>query len=183
MPDDLNDDATTDGGALRKQYEQALKDLKAANDARAALEAQVRITSVKEMFAELKANPKGAKFYNGEPTKEALAEWLKGDGDIFATAPEPPAQTPGEPAPVTSDGTPLGYQLPPGIDMSQLQGAQALAANPPAPPAPPTGDLDSTINKLSGLSFDKPEDVATLTAAFQGLRSVAATRLAQGGTL
>jgi hypothetical protein len=182
MSDDLNENEPTDGGALRKQYEQALKDLKAANDAKAALEAQVRSSSIKELFAEVKANPKGAKFYTGEPTKEALAEWLKGDGDIFATAPEAPAQTPGEQAPAPN-ALPAGMQLPPGMDLATLQAAQQVAAMPPAAPAAPTSDLETVTNKLSGLSFDKPEDVAVLTAAFQGLRSVAATKLAQGGTL
>ncbi len=183
MSDDLNDnDGQTDGGALRKQYEQALKDLKAANDAKAALEAQVRSSSIKELFAEVGANPKGAKFYSGEPTKEALAEWLKGDGDIFATAPEAPAQTPGEPAPAPN-ALPAGMQLPPGMDLATLQAAQQVAAMPPAAPAAPTSDLESVTNQLSGLSFDKPEDVAKLQQAFQGLRSVAATKLAQGGTL
>lgn len=181
MSDDLTDDQTSDGGALRKQLEQALKDLKAEKDARASLEAQVRSASVKDLFGELQANPKGAKFYTGEPTKEALAEWLKGDGDIFATAPEPQAQTPGTPAP--EGAVPQGFQLPPGITPEMLAGAQAAAAMPPANPLAPTSDLDSLTDKLSGLSFDKPEDVATLTAAFQGIRSAAATRLAQGGTL
>ena len=97
MPDDLNENETTDGGALRKQYEQALKDLKAANEAKATLEAQVRSTSVKDLLGELKADPRATKFYTGEPTKEALAEWLKGDGDVFATAPGAPAHVPGAP--------------------------------------------------------------------------------------
>jgi hypothetical protein len=93
MPDDQTPEGQNDGGALRTQLEKALKDLKAANDRTAALEAQVRSTSVKDLFGELNADSRGAKFYSGEPTKEALAEWLKTDGDVFAKAPEAPAQT------------------------------------------------------------------------------------------
>ena len=177
MPDDLNEDETTDGGKLRKQLEKALAELKTANDRSAALEAQVRSTSVKDLLGELKADPRATKFYTGEPTKEALAEWLKGDGDVFATAPGAPAQVPGAPE------VPQGFQLPPGITPEMLAAAQASSGMQPTPPAAPTADLDVLTSQLKGLSFDKPEDVTKLNDTFAAIRAQSAARLAAGGSL
>lgn len=174
-------DGTTDGGALRTQLEKALKDMKALQDQNAELTKQVRSTSVKDLFGELKADARGVKFYNGEPTKEALAEWLKADGDVFATAPEAPqAQTPG--APQTTE-IPQGFQLPPGITPEMLAAAQASSGMQPTPPAAPTADLDALTSQLPGLKFDKPEDTAKLNDTFAAIRAQAAARLAAGGSL
>lgn len=178
---DDNQTDQTDGGALRKQLEKALADLKKVQEDNTKLSTQVRTTSVKELFGELKADPRGAKFYAGESTKEALAEWLKSDGDVFATAPAVDVdRNPQNPlGPIPGTATPQ-FQLPPGITPEMLTAAQATAGMAPTPPVQPTGDLGALTDQLSGLTFNDPGDAAKLTSTWQAIRTQAAAALANG---
>lgn len=182
MTGPIDDGTNTDGGALRKQLEKALTDLKAQTEANEKLNMQLRNTSVKDLFAELKADPRGVKFYTGEPTKEALASWLgeNGDGSIFATAPQAPASD------VVVPGAPVGVPantLPPGITPEMLAAAQAVAGLVPRTPDAPTGDLAALTDKLDGLRPDQAEYGSTLTDAWSAIRAQAAARIAAGVTL
>ena len=176
MPDDFENE-TTDGGALRKQLEAALKDKKALETQLAELSKQVRSSSVEKLFADAKANPRGVKFYDGEPTKEAVEEWLKGDGDVFATAPAAP--------PADQGGTPTGgeapqYQLPPGVTPEMLAAAQATAGMQPTPGSNPA-DLSSLAEKVGSSPMNSETAVADLDKLFDGIRSSAAALYQQRG--
>jgi hypothetical protein len=176
-----DDDGTTDGGALRKQYEKALADLKAQTEANAELQKQVRGSSVKELFTELKVDPRGVKFYAGEPTKEALAEWLKGDGEIFATPPAATVvQTPGSTVPVVPGA--VVPTLPPGVTPEMLAAAQAVAGLVPGAPSAPTADLGALTDKFSQLSPTQPEYGAALNDTWSAIRAESAARVAAGQT-
>jgi len=175
MPDDLEDQ--TDGGALRKQLEAALKDKKALETQLAELSKQVRSSSVERLFGEAKADPRGIKFYSGEPTKDAVAEWLKGDGDVFATAPAaPPADQGGAPA----GGEAPQFQLPPGVTPEMLAAAQQAAGMQPTPGTGPV-DLGSLADKVGASKMNSDADVSDLDKLFDGIRSSAAALYQQRG--
>jgi hypothetical protein len=177
MPDDFENDGQADGGALRKQLEAALKDKKALETQLAELSKQVRSSSVEKLFADAKADARGIKFYSGEPTKEALAEWLKGDGDVFATAPAaPPAEQGGAPA----GGEAPQFQLPPGVTPEMLAAAQATAGMQPTPGSNPV-DLSSLADKVGASAMSSDADVSDLDKLFTGIRSQAAALYQQRG--
>lgn len=169
MPDDQTPEQN-DGGKLREQLEKALKDIKAANERAEKAEAQVKIFAVKNLFGELKADPRGAKFYTGEPTKEALEEWLKGDGDVFATAPEPKTPTPGTPTPQAT---------PSGLTPEQVAAAQAMAGVQPQPGTAP--NLGDQAGKVSKLSMKSDSDMTELSKLWDGIRSQAAALYQERG--
>jgi hypothetical protein len=158
-------DGQTDGGKLRKQLEDALKDKKNLEAELAKLSAQVRSSSVKDLFSELKANPKGVKFYTGEPTKEAVEAWLKGDGDIFATAPE----TKGEQGQESTAGTESQEgQFPPGFTAEMVAAAQAASRiQPNAQTTEGLGDLADKVGRSDMKSEDAQADLKKLWEGIQ----------------
>jgi hypothetical protein len=77
---------TNDGSALRKwakaqadmvkQLQKELADTKAENAARA----------MADVFKELGVPDKVRKFYSGDPTKEAITQWVQENADVFGLA-------------------------------------------------------------------------------------------------
>ena len=169
MSDDFqNDDQNEDAGGLRKQLSELGKKLKAAEEQNAALAKQVRSSSIKDLFSELKANPKGVKFYNGEPTKEALAEWLKGDGDIFAKAPETNEQQ-GQGQEGQAGGQESQGQFPAGFTAEMVQAAQAAARMQPTP-----ANLDSLADladRVGKSPMKTDDDKADLQKLWDGIQN------------
>jgi hypothetical protein len=158
-------DGQTDGGKLRKQLEDALKEKKALETQLATLSAQVRAGSVKDLFSELKANPKGVKFYTGEPTKEAVEAWLKGDGDIFATAPEVKEEQGQE----GSAGSAPQGQFPPGFTEEMVQAAQLASRMQPTPGT--TEGLGDLADKVGRSSMTSDSDMADLKKLWDGIQN------------
>lgn len=171
------EDGQTDGGALRKQLEAALKDKKALETQLADLSKQVRSSSVEKLFAEANADPRGMKFYSGEPTKDALEAWLKGDGDVFAKAPE---AKPGDQGGAPAGGETPQFQLPPGVTPEMLAAAQAAAGMQPTPGAGAIS-LDALAEKVGASSMTSDADVADLDKLFGGIRTSAAALYQQRG--
>lgn len=180
MLDDLNDgenNGSTDGGALRKQLEDALKAKTALEKQNADLSKQVRSSSIEKLFADAKADVRGLKFYSGDPTKEALTEWLKGDGDVFATAPAA-----GSEQTSTEQTSNEQVVLPPGFTPEMMAAAQAASKMvPPATPAP-TGDLEALTSQLDGLNYTSTDDEAKVDAALKAIQAQAVAMIANGGS-
>lgn len=133
---------TNDGGALRKQLEDALKKNKEMSDRLAAMEARERTQSVEKALSEKGLNPKLAKFVSSEDGSDParLDAWIKENADLFGmgenTAPE--AQSSGQPSvdPATAEAFKRIQNVSQNgahtvSDMSALQ-AQIKNANSPA---------------------------------------------------
>jgi hypothetical protein len=170
MSDDFQNDEneTVDASGLRKQLSELGKKLKAAEEQNAQLAKQVRSNSVKELFAAAKADPRGVKFYNGEPTKEALTEWLKGDGEVFAKAPETNEQQ-GQGQEGQAGAPEAQGQFPPGFTAEMVQAAQAAARMQPTP-----ANLDSLADladRVGKSSMKTDDDKADLQKLWDGIQN------------
>lgn len=86
----------TSGTALRKfakEQQQLAKDLaKQLTE----LQAQVSMQNAAAIFGKLGVNDRVRKFYSGEPTEEAITEWVKVNADLFGIdlGGEDPTKTP-----------------------------------------------------------------------------------------
>lgn len=98
MSEDNEFDGTTDGGKLRKMYEDALKEKKALAEKVAALEAKERTQTVEKFFSEKGLNPKLAKFVSDEDAADParLDAWVKDNAELFGTPNPPVEETGGE---------------------------------------------------------------------------------------
>jgi len=162
-----NSDGQTEGGKLRAQFEAELKKNKELQAQLDKLSAQVRSSSVKDLFAEAKANLKGVKFYTGEATKEAVEAWLKGDGDIFATAPEVKAEQ-GQEGSVTPE---TNGQFPAGFTSEMVQAAQAASQMQPTPNS--TEGLSDLASKVGRSTMTAETDQADLKRLWEGIQTQA----------
>lgn len=84
-PPPTNDNS---GSALRKfaneqkkLADQYAKDL-------AELKAQLALRDAGEVFSKLGVPDKVRKFYSGEPTEEAITQWVKDNADVFGLSPD-----------------------------------------------------------------------------------------------
>lgn len=89
---------TNDGGALRKQLEEALKKNKEMTERLTAMEARERTSSVEKVLAERGLNPKLAKFVSQEDASDEarIDAWIKDNAELFGTSTPPEGQSPGE---------------------------------------------------------------------------------------
>lgn len=96
--DELNEG--TDGGKLRKMYEDALKKNKEMSDKLASLETSVRTQSVEKALAEKGLSPKLAKFVSAEDGSDPvrLDAWVKENAELFGAAKAPEDVTSGQPS-------------------------------------------------------------------------------------
>lgn len=114
--DDDNDEdpAEQSGSALRKfgkdQKKRADELERQLNELRTALAKR----EAGDVFAELGINEKVRKFYNGEPTKDAITEWWKENADVFGVDP------------ASGDPTLTPEQQQTADDLSQLQDVNQL---------------------------------------------------------
>ena len=95
-----NENELNDGGALRKQLEDALKKNKEMADRLAAVEARERTQSVEKALSERGLNPKLAKFVSQEDGSDParLDTWIKENAELFGAGTAPEAQTSGQPS-------------------------------------------------------------------------------------
>ncbi len=93
-----NENEMNDGGALRKQLEDALKKNKEMTDRLAAMEARERTSSVEKVLAERGLNPKLAKFVSQEDASDEarIDAWIKDNAELFGTSTPPEGQSSGE---------------------------------------------------------------------------------------
>lgn len=94
-----NENELNDGGALRKQLEDALKKLKDMGTELQSLKDEKRTMSVEKALSERGLNPKLAKFVSQEDGSDParLDAWIKDNADLFGGTGTPPeGQTSGQ---------------------------------------------------------------------------------------
>jgi hypothetical protein len=89
-----------DGGALRKQLEDALKKNKEMSDRLAAVEARERTSTVEKTLSEKGLNPKLARFVSAEDGSDParLDTWIKENAELFGAGTAAEAQAPAQPS-------------------------------------------------------------------------------------
>lgn len=97
---DLNEGNESEGGALRKQLEKALKANKEMSDKLASMEATQRTSLVEKALSEKGLSPKLAKFVSAEDGSDParLDTWIKENAELFGTPNPPAGETGGQPS-------------------------------------------------------------------------------------
>lgn len=105
LPTDADDDQSDSEGmkSLRTALRKAQKEAATAAAERDALRTRVRAADVTDAFTAAGLSPKLAKFYDGELTKEAVAQWASENADVFGITPVDADASSDDPAPLTPD--------------------------------------------------------------------------------
>lgn len=73
----------SEGGGLRAKLEEALTRAKAAEDRATEAEKGLKARTTADLFRKFEVPDKVQKFYTGDATEEAIAQWVKDNADVF----------------------------------------------------------------------------------------------------